>query len=151
VREGDVMIDISLAIKGMSSTVPEGAQQKTLPYPGTFYRFNRCIFHGQDTELDINEAENLNQMENWLYAIMKLPSTVDGCTLVIKQSNLKDTCHSRRSWTFICSHGVIMRDIQDSHFGPNSVGKLNVSVQSVKHKNSKGAAIKDNYEIWFLI
>jgi hypothetical protein len=35
--------------------------------------------------------------------------------------------------------------------GPNSVGKLNVSVQSVKHKNSKGVATRGNYEIWFLI
>jgi hypothetical protein len=37
VTEGDVMIDISLAAKGMSSTVPKGAQQQTLPHPGTFY------------------------------------------------------------------------------------------------------------------
>jgi hypothetical protein len=44
-----------------------------------------------------------------------------------------------------------MRDIQDSHFGPNSVGKLNVSVQSAKHMKLKGAAIKGNYEIWFII
>jgi hypothetical protein len=61
VREGDVMIDITLAAKGMSSTVPEGAQQQTLPYPGTFYRFDPCIFHGQNTELDLDQAENLNQ------------------------------------------------------------------------------------------
>jgi hypothetical protein len=145
------MIDISLAAKGMSSTVPKSAQQQTFPYPGTFYQFNPCIFHGQDTELDLNEAENLNQAENWLYVIMKLPSTVDRCMLVMKRINLKVTCHRRRSWTFICSHDIIMRDIQDGHFGPNSVGKLNVSVQNVKHKNSEGAAIKDNYEIWFLI
>jgi hypothetical protein len=39
VKEGDVMIDISLAAKGMSSSVPVGAQQQMLPYPGTFYRF----------------------------------------------------------------------------------------------------------------
>ena len=51
----------------------------------------------------------------------------------------------------LCSHGMIMREIQDSHCGPNSVGKLNVSVQGVKHKNSKGEAIRGNYEIWFLI
>jgi hypothetical protein len=44
--EGDVMIDISLAAKGMSSTVPVGAQQQMLPYPGTFYWFDPCIFHG---------------------------------------------------------------------------------------------------------
>jgi hypothetical protein len=55
VTEGDVMIDISLAAKGMSSTVPIGAQQQTLPYPGTFYRFDPCIFHGQNTELDLRQ------------------------------------------------------------------------------------------------
>jgi hypothetical protein len=49
VREGDVMIDISLAAKGMSSTVSEGAQQHPLPYPGTFYHFDPSIFHGQNT------------------------------------------------------------------------------------------------------
>ncbi len=50
--------------KGMSSTVPIGAQQQMFPYPGTFYQFEPCIFHGQDTELDLNEAENLSQLEN---------------------------------------------------------------------------------------
>jgi hypothetical protein len=111
-----------------------------LPYPGTFYQFDPCIFH-----------ENLNQVENLLYALMKLPSTVDGCTLVMEQRSLKVTCHRRWLWKLLCSHGMIMREIQDSHFGPNSVGKLNVSVQSIKHNNSKGAAIRGNNEIWFLI
>jgi hypothetical protein len=46
---------------------------------------------------------------------------------------------------------MIMREIQDSHFGPNFVGKPNVSVQSIKQNNSKGAAIRGNYDIWFLI
>jgi hypothetical protein len=54
VTEGDVITDISLAAKGMSSTVPVGAQQQTLPYPGTFYWFDPCIFHGQNTELDLD-------------------------------------------------------------------------------------------------
>ncbi len=65
-----MMINISLAAKGMSSTVPRGAQQQTLPYPGTFYRFDPCIFHGQNTELDLDQAENLNLVENRLYALM---------------------------------------------------------------------------------
>jgi hypothetical protein len=84
VREGYVMIDISSAAKGMSSTVPEGTHQHTLPYPGTFYRFDPSIFHGQNTELDLDQAENINQVENRLYALMKLPSTIDGCMLVMK-------------------------------------------------------------------
>jgi hypothetical protein len=52
---------------------------------------------------------------------------------------------------FLCSHGMIMREIQDSHFGLNSVGKLNVSLQSIKHNNFKGASIRGNYEIRLLI
>ncbi len=83
------MIDISLAAEGMSSTVPVGAQQQTLPYPGTFYWFDPCIFHRQNTELDLDQAENLNLVENRIYALMKLPSTVDGCTIVMKQHSLK--------------------------------------------------------------
>jgi hypothetical protein len=116
VKEGDVMIDISLTAKGMSSLVPVCAQQHTLPYPETFYQFDPCIFHRQNTELNLDQAENLDLVENWLYALMKLPSTVDGCTMVMKQCSLKVTCHRRRSWTFLGSHGMIMRGIQDSHF-----------------------------------
>jgi hypothetical protein len=151
VKEGDVMIDISLAAKGMSSSVPVGAQQQTLPYPGTFYRFDPCLSCGKNTELDLDLAENLDLVENRLYVLMKLPSTVDGCMMVMKQHSLKVTCHRRRSWTLLCFHGMIMREMQDSHFGPHSVGKLNVSLQSIKHNNSKGASIRGNYEIGFLI
>jgi hypothetical protein len=139
------------AAKGMSSSVPKGTQHHTLPYPGTFYQFDTSIFHGQMTELDLDQAENLNQVENWPHALMKLPSTIDGCMLVMKGHSLKVTCHRGRSWTFICSHGIIMREIQDSCFGPISVGKLNVSVQNIKHTNSKGSAIQGKYEICFLI
>jgi hypothetical protein len=60
----------------MSSSVPVGAQQQTLPYPGTFYQFDPCLFYGQNTELDLDQAENLDLVENRLYALMKLPSTV---------------------------------------------------------------------------
>ncbi len=77
VKEGDVMIDISLAAKGMSLSVPVGAQQQILPYQGTFYQFDPCLFYGQNTELDLDQAENLDLVENRHYALMKLPSTVD--------------------------------------------------------------------------
>jgi hypothetical protein len=91
------MIDISSATKGMSSTVSKGAQQQTFPYPGTVYWFDPLIFYGQNTEFDINESEKQ------LYAMMKLPSTIDGCTLVIKQCDLKATSHRRQPWPFMCS------------------------------------------------
>ncbi len=149
VKDGDVIIDISFAAKGMSSSVPVGAEKQILPYPGTFYRFDSCLFYRQNTELNFDQAENLDLVENPLYALMKLPSTVDRCTMVMKQRSVKVTCHRRRSWTFLCSHGIIMREIQDSHFGPNSVGKLNVSLQSIKQTNSKGTSIRGNYDFFF--
>ncbi len=43
-----------------------------------------------------------------------------------------------------------MREMQDSHFGLNSVGKVNVFLQSIKHTNSKGASIRGNYNVFFL-
>jgi hypothetical protein len=91
VREGYLIIDIFLAAKGMSSTVPKGAQQQTFPYPETVFLSDPFIFHGQNTEFYINEAEKQ------LFAMMKLPSTSDGCMLVIKQRDLKELCHRRWS------------------------------------------------------
>jgi hypothetical protein len=71
--------------------------------------------------------------------------------MVMKGCSLKVTYHRRQSRTFLCSRGMIMQEIQDSHVGPNYVGKLNVSLQSIKHNNFKGAFIRDNYDIQFLI
>ena len=48
VRDGDEMIDISLAAQGTSSTVPCGATQQTFPYPGTAFRFDPVIFLKND-------------------------------------------------------------------------------------------------------
>ncbi len=50
------MIDISSAAQGKSSTVPCGATQQTFSYPGTAYRFDPVIFHGETTEFDINDG-----------------------------------------------------------------------------------------------
>jgi hypothetical protein len=71
------MIDISSAAQGTSSTVPCGATQQTFPYPGTAYRFDPVIFHGKNTEFDINEAEQQ------LLLLMKLPTTIDGCHMIL--------------------------------------------------------------------
>jgi hypothetical protein len=79
VRDGDEMIDISSAAQGKSSTVPCGATKQTFSYPGTAYRFDPVIFHGETTEFDINEAEKQ------LLSLMKLPTTIDGCQIILTQ------------------------------------------------------------------
>jgi hypothetical protein len=77
VRDGDEMIDISSAAQGKSSNLPCGATQQPLPYPGTAYRFDVVIFHGETTEFDINEAEKQ------LLSLMRLPTTIDGCQIIL--------------------------------------------------------------------
>jgi hypothetical protein len=57
VIDDDKMIDISSTAQRKSSTVPCGATQQTLPYPGIAYRFDPVIFHGETTEFDMNEVE----------------------------------------------------------------------------------------------
>jgi hypothetical protein len=79
VRDGDEMIDISSAAQGKSSTVPCDATQNTFPYPGTAYRFDPGIFHGENTEFDMNEAEKQ------LLSLMKLPTTIDGCHMILNR------------------------------------------------------------------
>jgi hypothetical protein len=89
VRDGDQVIDISSATQGTSSTVYHGAKQQIfISYPGTVYRFDPLkIFHGNDTEFYVYEAEKQ------LLAMMKLPEAIDGCTLVIKKCKKTVTCH----------------------------------------------------------
>jgi hypothetical protein len=46
------------------------------------------------------------------------------------------------TWTFVCSHGIVMNDIDESHFHPDSVGKSYVRIQRLKCTKSSGSAVK---------
>jgi hypothetical protein len=70
---------------------------------------------------------------------MKSPHAIDGCKLVRHRVDKAVTCNRKRSWTFIFSHGKVMRNINGSHFGPDSVGKINVTYQNAKMAKSKGS------------
>jgi hypothetical protein len=70
---------------------------------------------------------------------MKFPHAVDECKLVQHRVDKAVTCNRKRSWTFICSHEKVMRNIDESQFGPDSIGKINVTYQNAKRKRSKGS------------
>jgi hypothetical protein len=139
VRYGDSMIDISSAPQGKLSAVPCGATQQTLPHPGTAYRFDLMIFHGDITEFGINEAEKQ------LLSLMKLPTTIDGCHISLRQQSENVTCHGKLTLDFICSHGRIMPSVKDSVFFPGRVGKLHAVTQKVKRTKTKGTVVKGKY------
>jgi hypothetical protein len=129
------MIDVSSAACGESSTIPVGATQQTFPYPGTVYQLDPLIFQPDkdSEEFDLDDAEVK------LHSLMKSPYTVDGCKLIQHWVDKVATCRRKRCWYFICSHGKVMRQIDESHFAPHSVGKLDVTYQHAKKKKSKAS------------
>ncbi len=132
-RDGDQLIDVSSAARGADSTIPIGSTQQHFPYTGPVYQFDPILFHNPDQEFDIDDVEAK------LFALMKSPRAIDGCKLVQHRVDKAIACNHKKSWTFICSHGKVMRNIDDSHFGPDSVGKINVLYQNAKRTNSKGS------------
>ena len=135
VMDGDQIIDVSSAACGESSTIPVGATQQTFPYPGTMYQLDPLLFQPDNdkNKFDINVAEIK------LYSLMKSPYTVDGCKLIRHHVDKNATFRRKRCWYYICSHGKVMRQIDDSHFAPHSVGKMHVTYQHAKKKKSKAS------------
>jgi hypothetical protein len=139
------MIDISSAAQGKSSTITCGATQQTFSYPGTAYRFDPVIFHGENTEFDINEAEKQ------LLSLMKLPTTIDGSHMILNQQNKSATCHRKLTFDFSCSHGRKMPSVKESDFDNDRVIKLHAVTQKVKHTKTKGTVAKGKYHYHELI
>jgi hypothetical protein len=96
------------------------------------------LFYKHDHKFDIDDAEAK------LFALMNSPHAFDGCKLVPHRVDKAVTCNQKRSWAFVYSHGKVMRNINGSHFVPDSVGKINITYQNAKRKKSKGS-IKDKF------
>jgi hypothetical protein len=97
------------------------------------------IFHGENTEFDINEAEKQ------LLLLMMLPTIIDGCHMILNQWNNTLTCCRKLTFDFICSHGRKMPSVKESDFGTGRVGKLHAVTQTVKHTKTKGTVVKGKY------
>ncbi len=132
-KDGNECIDVSSAARGEISTIPIGSTRQQFPHTGTMYQFDPSLFHIPDQEFDIDDVKAK------LFALMKSPHTIDGCKFVRHRVDTATTCNRKRTWTFICSHGKVMRKIDDRHFRPDSVGKINVLYQDVKRTKSKGS------------
>ncbi len=119
-----------------------------IPLSRTAFRFDPVIFHGETTEFDINEAEK--QLLSW----MKLPTTFDGCHMILNQQNKSAGRHKKLMFDFICSHGLKLPSVKENDFGTDRVGKLHAITQKVKRTKTKGTVVKGkyhNYEfIYFL-
>ena len=134
VTHGDQFIDVSSAAQGLSSfSPPAGAfPPQKIPYPGTKYQFDENIFFGMEAK-------------DSLFQMIKSPKCIDGCKLVFRRPNLRKTLFRQGSWTLVCSHGIVMNELDESKFYPDSVGKFNVPIQNLKRTKSSGSAVKGEY------
>ena len=138
ITQGDQSIDVSCAAIGALSSSPSGIYlDQNIQYPFTKYSFEENMFWGIG-------AKDL------LIKTIKSPNCVDGCKLVSRQPDNNKTQFRECSWTFVCSHGIVMNDVVESHFDPDSVGKSHVLFQGLKCTKSRGCAVK-GIRILFLI
>ncbi len=98
------------------------------------------IFHGETTEFNINEAEKQ------LLSLMKLPTTIDGCQIILNQLNKNVTCHRKLTFDFICSHGRNMPSVKESNFDTGRVEKQDAVTQKVKHTKTKETVMKGTFQ-----
>jgi hypothetical protein len=126
---GDKLLDISSAAQGPESIIPCGIHSQKLPYPQTSYCF------------DVNQFFFIDS-EDKMISMIKSPNTMDGCKLVTNISDARPSNYRKKTWTFVCSHGKVMKVTDDFQFHPDNVGKSNVSIQHLKCTKSKGSAMR---------
>ena len=131
VPHGDQSIDVSSAAQGALSSSPlSGAlPPQSMQYPCAKYYFDENLFFGMDCK-------------DLLLNLLKSPNCIDGCKLVSHRPNKNKTQFRKGTWTLVCSHGKLMNEMDESHFNPDSVGKFNVPIQTLKRTKSRGQAVK---------
>jgi hypothetical protein len=77
-----------------------------------------------------------------MISMIKSPNTINGCKLVTNISDARPSNYGKKTWTFVCSHGKVMKIMDDFQSHPDNVGKSNVSIQHLKCTKSKGSAMR---------
>jgi hypothetical protein len=126
VLHGDKLLDISSASLGSESIIACGIHPQKLPYPQILYCFDDNHFFTIDSE-------------DKMISMIKSPTTIDGCKLVTNQSKVKISNYRKKTLTFLCSHGKVMKVSDDFQFHPDNVGKSNVSIKRLKQTSQKVA------------
>jgi hypothetical protein len=135
---GDKLLDISSAAQGSESIIPRGIHPQKLPYPQKSYCFDDNHFFTIDSE-------------DKMISMIKSPTTINGCKLVTNESKAKLSNYRKKTWTFLCSHGKVMKVSDDFQFHPDNVGKSNVSIQHLKQTKSKGSAMRGEFCLLLLM
>ncbi len=87
---------------------------------------------------DVNYFFTIDSKDK-LISMIKSPNTIDGCKLVTNISDSRQSSHRKKTWTFLCYHGKVMKVTDDCQFHHDNVGKSNISIQHLKCTKSKGS------------
>ncbi len=98
-----------MLLKGLYLLLPLVYPDQNIQYPCTKYSFDENMFGGFGTK-------------DLLIKIIKSPNCIDGCKIMSRQPDNKKTQFRKGAWIFVCSHGIVMNDMVESHFDPDSVG-----------------------------
>jgi hypothetical protein len=135
---GDQSIDVSCDAQGALSFSPSGIYpDQDIQYPCTKYSFDENIVGGIGTK-------------DLLIKMIETPNCIDGCKLVSRQPDDKKTQFRKGAWTFVCSHGIVINDMVESHFDPGSVSKSYELFQGLKRTKLRGCSVKGTW-ILFMI
>jgi hypothetical protein len=85
-----------------------------------------------------------------LIKMIKSPNCIDGCKIVSRWPDNRKTQFRKGAWTLVCSHGLVMNDMVESHFDPDSVGKSHVPCQGLKRTKSRGCSVKGMWTLFLI-
>jgi hypothetical protein len=112
---------------------------QNIQYPFTKYSFDENMCRGIGAKKDL------------LIKMIKSPNCVDGCKLVSMRFKNNKTQFRKGAWTFVFSHGLVMNDMVDFHFDPDSVRKSHVPYQGLKRTCAvKGTGFFLNMNSYYL-
>jgi len=70
--------------------------------------------------------------KEFLVKMLRSPNCIDGCKLVSRQPKSNSSIFRKGTWTYVCSHGIVMNEMEDSQFSSWFCWKISCSDSAFK-------------------
>ena len=130
IPQGDGLLDVSSALRGVLSSHPVGATNQPTAFPvgksASFYRFDPDLFYGE---------QSWPALKNMLINAGRS----SGCRLITRSSYLRVSINRKATYELRCCHGLTAKKGGSSKFDGDDVGPCNVRKERIKHVKTFGA------------